>query len=59
MTRHRRWLVVLTLLILAHPAALLGLVRLAGGPPSGDPSSWPLVTLGAAFLRDAARPASV
>jgi len=29
MTRHRRWLVVLTLLILAHPAALLGLVRLA------------------------------
>ncbi len=27
--RHRRWLVVLTLLILAHPAALLGLVRLA------------------------------
>ena len=55
MMRHRRLLIVLTLLILAHPAALLGIVRLA----SGDPSSRPLVTLGAAFLRDAARPASV
>ena len=29
MTRRRPWLIVLTLLILAHPAALLGLVRLA------------------------------
>jgi hypothetical protein len=29
MTRRRPWLIVLILLILAHPAALLGLVRLA------------------------------
>ncbi len=57
MTRRRPWLIVLTLLILAHPAALLGLVRLAlPDAPAPAGLAGPIATFGSTLASQLDRP---